>query len=76
MKRKLFLGASFVFLVLSATSCEALSDCKKCKTVTTDSATNQVTEGPETEYCGAKLIVIETTPPVTTGTQTTKYQCR
>jgi hypothetical protein len=76
MKRKLLFGASFIFIAWAATSCEALSDCKKCKTVTTDSATNQVTEGTETEYCGAKLIAIETTAPITTGTQTTKYECR
>ena len=76
MKRKLLFGALFVFIAWAATSCEALSDCKICKTIITDSATNQVTEGAETEYCGAKLIAIEATRPVTTGTQTTKYECR
>ena len=43
MKRKLFFGASFVFIAWAAISCEALSDCKKCKMVTTDSSTGQVT---------------------------------
>ena len=76
MKRKLLFGASFAFIAWAATSCEALSDCKICKTVTTDSSTGQVTDGAETEYCGAKLIAIETTPPVTSGSQTIKYQCR
>jgi hypothetical protein len=76
MKRKLLFGASFVFIAWAATSCEALSDCKKCKMVTTDSSTGQVTEGVETEECGAKLIAIETTAPITSGSQTIKYECR
>jgi hypothetical protein len=35
-----------------------------------------VTEGFETEYCGAALIAIEAKAPVTTGTRTTVYECR
>jgi len=76
MKRKLFFGASFVFIAWLAISCEALSDCKKCKMVTTDSSTGQVTEGAETEECGAKLIAIEATAPITSGSQTITYECR
>jgi hypothetical protein len=76
MKRKLLFGAAFLFIAWAATSCTALSDCKFCKTVMTDSSNGDVTEGGETEYCGAALIAIEAKAPVTTGTLTTKYQCR
>ena len=76
MKRRLLFAASFLFIAWAATSCEALSDCKFCKLVTTDSSTGDVTEGFETEYCGASLIAIESKAPVVTGTLTTKYVCR
>ena len=76
MKRKLLFGAAFLFVVWAATSCEALSDCKFCKMVTTDSATGDVTDGFETEYCGADLIAIEAKTPTTTGTLTTTWSCR
>jgi hypothetical protein len=76
MKRKLLFGASFLFIAWAATSCTALSDCKFCKLVETDSSTGTVTNGSETEYCGAALIAIEAKSPVTTGTLTTKYSCR
>jgi hypothetical protein len=76
MKKNLLFGASFLFIAWAATSCTALSDCKFCKMVTTDSSTGQVTDGNETEYCGAALVAIEAKTPVTTGTLTTKYTCR
>ncbi len=76
MKRKLLFGAAFLFVAWAATSCEALSDCKFCKMVTTDSSNGDVNEGGETEYCGAELIVIKAKTPTTTGTLTTKWQCR
>jgi hypothetical protein len=76
MKRKLLFAASFVLVAWAATSCEALNDCKVCKLVTTDSSNGEVTEGFETEYCGAALIAIEAKDPVTTGTRTTVYECR
>jgi hypothetical protein len=76
MKRRIIFGATYILIAWAATSCTALSDCKFCKTVTTDSVTGQVTEGSETEYCGAKLIAIETQTPDVTGTLTTRYKCR
>jgi hypothetical protein len=63
MKTKLVFGAAFLFVVWAATSCEALSGCKKCKDVIY-------------EYCGAELIAKEATPDVTVGSQTTKVECR
>jgi len=76
MKRKLLFGATFLFLAWAATSCEALSECKFCKTVSRDSSTGDVNEGFETEYCGAALIAIEAKDPVTVGTVTTTWECR
>jgi hypothetical protein len=76
MKRKLLFGASFLFIAWAATSCTALSDCKFCKLQTTDSSTGEITDGNETEYCGATLVAIEAQTPKTTGTLTTKYVCR
>lgn len=76
MKRKILFAAAFLFVAWAATSCESLSGCKVCKVVTTDSSNGDVTEGPETEYCGAALIAIEAQAPTTTGTLTSRYRCR
>jgi len=76
MIRKLLFGAAFLFVAWAATSCEELSGCKICKMVKTDSLNGNVIEEDETEYCGAELIAIEAKTPTTTGTITTKYQCR
>ncbi len=76
MKKGLLFVASFLFIAWAFTSCTALSDCKFCKLETTDSSNGQVTDGSETEYCGAQLIAIQAKSPVTTGTLTTKYTCR
>lgn len=75
MKRKLLFGAAFLFVAWAATSCTALTDCKFCKMVTTDSSNGDVNEGGETEYCGAKLIAIQGSSE-TVGTLTTTYKCR
>ena len=76
MKRIILFVASFVFTAWALTSCEDLEQCKKCRWVSTDSLTNEVNEGPETEYCGASLIAIELAGPRTVGTVTTVYKCR
>jgi hypothetical protein len=77
MKRKILFAALFIFLAWAASSCEDLMQCKKCRLVSTDSSNGEVIEDPnETEYCGASLIAIEATRPMTTGTITTKYVCR
>jgi len=75
MKRKLFLGASFLFIAWAFTSCEALSDCGFCKNVTYENG-SVINEGTETEYCGQDLITKKATPPVTVGALTTKVECR
>jgi hypothetical protein len=76
MKKKILYAAAFLFIAWAAQSCEALEQCKFCRTVTTDSTTGDVTYGPETEYCGAKLVTIEATPPATVGNLTTTWECR
>ena len=74
MKRKLLFGATFLFLVWAATSCEAISGCKKCQNVDYENGL-VINSGPETEYCGDELIKKEATPPVTVQNRTTKVEC-
>lgn len=74
MKRKLYFGAAFLLLAWSVTSCESLSDCKKCKNVTYENG-SVINSGTETEYCGTDLITQEAKPDVTIGSLTTKVEC-
>ena len=76
MKKKIKYAAAFLFLAWAATSCEALSDCKFCRMVTTDNSTGDVTYGNETEYCGAELIAVEAKGSTTVGSLTTTWECR
>lgn len=77
MRRKILFTALFVFITWAATSCEDLMQCKKCRLVSTDLITGEVTYDPnETEYCGTSLAAIEATPPKTVGNVTTEYVCR
>ncbi len=75
MKRILLLGALFIFMTLSFTSCEALSTCKICKQVTYIDGTVDH-EGPESEYCDAKLVAIEAMDDVVIGNTRTAWECR
>lgn len=75
MRRKCIFGIFVIFIACTTTSCEALSDCESCKSVTTDSSTGQVTESSvETQYCGAQLALIKTKTYVN-GNQKTVYVC-
>lgn len=74
MKRLLMYAAGFVLVTLSLTACE--KSCKVCQQNTYDSNNTLVTAGSETEYCGAALIAIEATSPVTVSGATTKWVCR
>ena len=77
MKKRILFALFFIFIAWAATSCEDLMQCKKCRLVSTNSVTGEVITDPnETEYCGAQLIAIEATRPVTVGNVTTKYVCR
>ncbi len=75
MKRKLFYFAGLALMAWSFTSCETMS-CKVCRQNTYNSSGDLLTEGSETQYCGAELIGIETTKDVTVGGITTKWVCR
>ena len=74
-ERNILFAVVFIFIAWAASSCEALfNDCGICKYVIYEN--NLVlSEGPEREYCGAKLIEIRTTPDVASGTTITKYEC-
>jgi hypothetical protein len=74
MKRKLFFGASFLFIAWAFTSCESLG-CKFCKTVTYENG-SVIQSGTETEYCGADLVTKENTPDIVVGSLVTKVECR
>jgi hypothetical protein len=75
MNRKILLGATFVIMTWAFTSCEALNSCKICRQVTY--INEQVShEGPETEYCDAKLIAIESSKDVVSGNTRISWECR
>ena len=77
MNRKVLFGIFLFLLACALTSCEDLMQCKKCKMVSTNLRTGDVTEDlTETEYCGATLITVEATPPITDGDVKTEYVCR
>ena len=76
MKKKVLYAAAFLFIAWAATSCEGLEQCKYCRLVETDLITGEVTEGFETEYCGAALIAIEAKGPFVTGTTKAEWVCR
>jgi hypothetical protein len=76
MGRKLFYIAGLIFMTWSFTSCEdLLKNCKVCKKVFYK-GTTYLREDPETEYCGAELITIESTSPIIVGGETVKWECR
>jgi len=75
MKRKLLFGIALMFITWAFTSCEALNTCKICKQVTyIDGSLDH--EGPESEYCDADLIAIESMDDVVIGNTRTAWECR
>jgi len=75
MTRKFLLGFAFILMTWAFTSCEALTSCKICRQVT---YVNEVVtqEGPESEYCDAKLVAIESTKDVVSGNTRISWECR
>jgi hypothetical protein len=59
--------------VLAAPSCE--KSCKNCKKVYYTNGTTYDHADAESQYCGAELITVEATGPVTIGTYTVKWEC-
>jgi hypothetical protein len=78
MKRKLSLAAGFILMMLSFTSCEdLLTNCKICQQNTYNASSGTLlTEGTETKYCDADLIVVENIKDETVLGITTKWECR
>ncbi|NLA48128.1 MAG: hypothetical protein GX876_01560 [Bacteroidales bacterium] len=77
MKRKILFSILLVLISWAFTSCEDMIQCKKCRLVSTDHNTGEISYDPnETEYCGTALAVIQATPAKTMGNVTTKYICR
>ena len=76
MRKKILYASAFVFISWAATSCEGIEKCKYCRLVETDLITGDVTEGFETEYCGAALIAIEAKGSYITGTTKAEWVCR
>lgn len=74
MTRKLIYAAGFLVLTAVLSSCD-LEICKVCTQVVTQNG-NVIEEKNEATYCGAELITIEATPPVTVGNLTTTWECR
>ena len=75
MKKKLIYLACFVVLAWAANSCDVISkDCKTCKKVYYTGTTYDH-EDSATQYCGAELITIQATGPVTIGSYTVKWEC-
>jgi len=75
MKKKILFLISFVIIACSVTSCDALSKtCKTCKKVYYVGTTVDH-EDSATQYCGAELVTIEATGPVTVGSYTVKWSC-
>jgi hypothetical protein len=78
MKRKLIYVAGFVLIAWSVTACDSLfKSCKYCKQVKIqESSGSIISEGDESEYCGADLVKVEAIGNVTVLGVTTKWECR
>lgn len=75
MKKKLLYLVCFVILAWSVTACDILSkNCKNCKKVFYTGTTYDHADS-ETQYCGAELVTIQATGPVTVGSYTVKWEC-
>jgi hypothetical protein len=76
MKRKIVFIISFLLIMLSFNSCETLGSCKVCRQVTYEIGGGVISEGPETEYCDAALIGIETTDDIFVNNTRISWECR
>ncbi len=75
MKKRILYFATFLIIAAGLTSCEELfNDCKICSLNTYEDGV-LINSAQEAEYCGAELIKIEATPPVTVGSTTTEWEC-
>jgi len=73
MKKKIIFAVFLVLIILAAPSCQ--KDCKNCKKVYYTNGTTFDHEDDPAQYCGAELLVIEGTDPMTIGPYTVKWEC-
>jgi len=73
MKRIIRYFLFFIFLALTASSCELLEECKTCKLITIIDGERH--EGPGIIYCGEKLKEKEEMEPKEIGGNLTFYEC-
>ncbi len=72
---KVIIALIYLFIIVALTSCESIGICKICRQVTyVDGAVTN--EGPEAEYCDARLIAIEATPDYIDGNLRVSWECR
>ncbi|MFP4488738.1 MAG: hypothetical protein ACLFN1_05500 [Bacteroidales bacterium] len=75
MKKRILFLATFLVIAAGLTSCEELlNNCKICRLNTYEDGV-LINSQKEAEYCGTELITIESTPPATIGSTTTKWEC-
>lgn len=75
MKKKILFFATFLIIAAGLTSCEELfNNCKICSLNTYEDGV-LINSAQEAEYCGADLLKVESTPPVTVGSTTTEWEC-
>ena len=75
MKKKFLYLAAFLMIAAGITSCEdVLDNCKICRLNTYENGV-LINSAQEAEYCGSELIAIQSTPPTTVGSTTTKWEC-
>jgi hypothetical protein len=75
MKRRVLFGAGILLITWSVTSCEKLGGCKVCQDVTYENNV-VVFASPEEKYCGADLLIKESTKDVINYNQVIKVECR
>ncbi|HCC71999.1 MAG TPA: hypothetical protein DEQ09_12745 [Bacteroidales bacterium] len=75
MKKRVLFFVAFLLIAAGISSCEdVLENCKICRLNTYENG-NLINSAQEAEYCGSELIRIQSTPPVTIGSTTTKWEC-
>ncbi|MFO7574850.1 MAG: hypothetical protein R6W67_06800 [Bacteroidales bacterium] len=77
MKRKVAYSILFLLIAVSVNSCELLlQNCKTCKQVMYNNDGTVFQEYPEAVYCDEQLTEILAKQPITSGSTTTKWECR
>ncbi|MCA1757302.1 MAG: hypothetical protein LC649_07590 [Bacteroidales bacterium] len=76
MNKKLMFGLFLTAVSVSFTGCEGLlDDCKVCS-INTYEDDLLIHSTDETEYCGAQLAIILSTPEEVDGNLVSRWECR